>query len=39
MTKITPIEMAEAKDRDFLFPIWGRLFDKYKIPENMRYKI
>jgi excisionase family DNA binding protein len=31
--------VISAKDRDFLFPIWNKLFDKYGIPENMRYKI
>jgi len=31
--------VISAKDRDLLFPIWNKLFDKYKIPENMRYKV
>ncbi len=31
--------VISAKDRDFLFPIWNKLFDKYKIPENMRHKV
>lgn len=31
--------VISAKDRDFLFPIWNKLFDRYKIPESMRYKV
>jgi len=31
--------VISANDKNILFPIWNKLFDKYNIPESMRYKI